>query len=37
MMLASEKDIMATINTDDIIGAFALLNSRLMQQQLLYV
>jgi len=34
MVLASEKDILATINTDDIIDA--LLNGRL-KQQLLYV
>jgi len=36
MVLASEKDIMATINTDDIIDAFTLLNGRL-NPQLLYV
>jgi len=36
MVLVSEKDIMATINTDDIIDAFALLNGRL-KPQLLYV
>lgn len=36
MVLASEKDILATINTDDIIDSFASLNGRL-KQQLLYV
>ena len=36
MVLASEKDILATINTDDIIDSFASLNSKL-KQQLLYV
>ena len=36
MVLASEKDILATINTDDIIDSFASLNGKL-KQQLLYV
>ena len=36
MVLASEKDILATISDDEIIDSFAMLSTRL-QKQLLFV